>query len=551
MQTFFAAAKSIEEKLNAKPLLLQYPLGKEESFTGMVDLIHERSYVWEDNDKGYGTKYLILPVPEPIAPEVKALREKLIEQLCDHDDELLARYLDGETVSAEMLTSAVRKATLNLKATPVLCGSAFRNKGVQQLLDAVISYLPSPIDIQYADGFSADNKEKKIQRQRTEDAPFAALIFKVTTDPFAGQLLYVRVYSGVLQAGKLVLNSRTGKKERVQKILRMHSNSRQEITTARAGEIYAINGLKDVYTGDTLCDPNNPIRFESVTLPKTVLSIAIEPKTNADNNKLFQALDRLQREDPSFAYQVIQETGQILISGMGELHLEVIVDRLAREFNLHVNTGEPQVSYRETVAATAQGEETYTREGQGMQYYAKLRLTLTPADAMQPPKITFSTTDELPKNIQEAIELGVHNALQSGVLAGYPVIGVALQVTDGKFNPDAADASAFSIAASMLLRRLLREANPALLEPIMQVRVTVPEKYVSNVISDFNARRARINKIELQGHLQVIDALAPLSELFGYATQLRSATQGRGIHAMQFKLYEKTPDSVVAAILGG
>ncbi|MDE3268849.1 MAG: elongation factor G [Pseudomonadota bacterium] len=549
---FFAAAKSIEEKLNAKPLLLQYPMGKEASFTGMVDLINEQAYAWEENDTGYGMKYFTSPVPEPIIPEVKAARERLIEQLCDNNDELLARYLDGEEVSAAMLMSAVREATLNLKAIPVLCGSAFRNKGVQQLLDAVINFLPSPLDIKFAEGFSADDKEQKIQRPCTEDEPFAALIFKITTDPFAGQLLYIRVYAGVLQTGKVVLNSRSGKRERVQKILRMHSNARQELTSARAGEIYAINGLKDVCTGDTLCDPRNPIRFESVTLPKTVLSIAIEPKTSADNNKLFQALERLQCEDPSFTYQVTQETGQILINGMGELHLEVIVDRLQREFNLQVNTGEPQVSYRETVASVAEDEETYSREGQGLQHYAKLKLAIAPADAMAALKIEFTSDadTQLPQTAQQAVERGVSNALQSGVLAGYPVVGLSLRVVDGKFNPDAPDVNAFSIAANMLLRRLLRAANSVLLEPVMQVRVTVPEKYVSNVISDFNSRRARINKIEPQGHLQIIDAIAPLSELFGYATHLRSATQGRGIHVMQFKSYERATAAVVASILG-
>ena len=548
---FLASAQSIEKKLNARPLLLQYPLGKEDSFTGMVDLISERAYIWQDDDEGYGTKYDVIDVPEPIIPEVNKAREQLIETVCDWDDELMSLYLEGKEISTEILQQAVRRVTIGLHVVPVLCGSAFRNKGVQQLLDAVLAYLPSPIDTPVVHGFSADNQEQKLQRQRALDVPFSALIFKIISDAFAGQLMYVRVYSGIFHAGKVVLNSRTGKKERVQKILRMHSNSRQELETGSAGQIYAINGLKDVYTGDTLCDPAHPIRFESVSFPETVISVAIEPKTNADNNKLFQALERLKKEDPSFTYHVDEETGQTLISGMGELHLEVIVDRLRREFNLAVNTGDPQVSYRETIARSVTGEEKYLREGQGQQHYAHLRLAVAPAETQQELNISYEIAENvIPKYLWGAIETGIQNTLQAGALAGYPVVGLSVKVIGGSFQADVSDESAFSIVANIVLRKLLRKGKPLLLEPIMAVSVSVPEKYVSNVIADFNSRRARIDKIELQGHLQIVNAYAPLAELFGYATQLRSVTQGRGTHTMQFFAHEKTPTSVVDKLLG-
>ena len=548
---FPGSVKSIADKLNANPVILQYPLGREEAFTGVVDLISKQAYVWEDGDAGYGTDFKTLEVPEAILPEVETQRERLIESLCECDDELMERFVEGQDISVAELQQTVRRATLDLRIVPVFCGSAFKNKGVQLLLDAVIDYLPSPIDTPEVHGYSADDREDFLSRERTVAAPFSALIFKIISDPFAGQLMYLRVYSGKFQAGKVVLNSRTGKKERVQKILRMHSNTRQELTEGSSGQIYAINGLKDVYTGDTLCDPKHPIRFESVSFPETVISIAIEPKTNADSNKLFQTLARLKTEDPSFDYQVDAETGQNLISGMGELHLEVIVDRLRREFNLAVNTGNPQVSYRETLDAEVKGEEKYVREGGGLNQYAHVAFKVVPVAPQQELEIIYTVSeDTLPVDFRNGIARGVHSTFQAGVLAGYPVIGLRVEVTGGGFHPDFSDANAFTVATGILLRKLLLKGKSLLLEPIMSVDVSVPQEYVSNVISDFNSHRAKISNIEVSGHLQVVHCQAPLADLFGYATRLRSITQGRGTYTMRFKVYDLAAPDVLNRFLG-
>ena len=548
---FKKAVASIRDKLNANPVVLQYPLGREEAFVGMVDLLSQRAYMWEDGAQ-CGSDYKIMDVPNDIMPEITAQREKIIEAVCEHDDQLLEKFVDGEEeISADELSQALRRATLSLKVVPVLCGSAFKNKGVQQLIDAVIDYLPSPIDTPTVQGYSADSQENLVSRDKKVDAPFSALIFKVISDPFAGQLMYLRVYSGCFQTGKVMLNSRTKKKQRVQKILRMHSNTRQELSQGSAGHIYAVNGLKDVYTGDTLCDPEQPIRFESVVLPKTVISMAIEAKSNADSNKMLQVLQRLKTEDPSFDFHVDRETGQNLISGMGELHLEVIVDRLCREFNLAVNTGNPQVAYRETLGKRISGEEKYLREGVGLNQYAHLVFTVDPLVTQQELTVSYTTTDEqLPSQFHQAIERGIDNTMQAGILAGYPVIGIAVKVTGGSYHPDLSDERSFTIAAATLLRRLLQAGNSRMLEPVMTVNVSVPQEYVSNVITDFNSRRAKINSIELAGHLQKINCDAPLSELFGYATRLRSITQGRGTYSMQFNCYDNAPDSVLARLQG-
>lgn len=548
---FNGSVASIRKKLNANPLVIQHPLGKEDAFTGFVDLITEQAYVWQEDDEGLGVDFQILPVPDAIVPDIKAEREQLIETLCECDDELMERFVEGQEISVVYLQQAVRKAVLALHVVPVLCGSAFKNKGVQQLLDAVLAYLPSPLDTPTVEGYSADKQETKLTRERTVATPFSALIFKIISDPFAGQLMYLRVYSGSFQVGRVVLNSRSGKKERVQKILRMHSNTRQEVREGSAGQIYAINGLKDVYTGDTLCDPAHPIRYESVSFPETVISVAIEPETSADNNRLFQALERLKTEDPSFDYRIDKETGQNLISGMGELHLEVIVDRLRREFKLAVNTGTPQVAYRETLAQAVTGEEKYQREGAGLNKYSHLQLCLTPVSPEQELAIIYDVDEEtLPLQFHPAIAAGIKNTLQAGALAGYPVIGVQVKVTGGSFQPDFSDESAFTIVAGILMRRLLREGKSLLLEPIMTVDVSVPEAYVSNVIADFNSRRAKIASIEMAGHLQALSCYAPLAELFGYATSLRSVTQGRGTHTMRFKSYEAAPIQVLERLRG-
>ena len=548
---FEGSVSSIRQKLNANPLVIQHPLGKEDAFTGMVDLITEQAYVWQEDDKGLGVDFQVLPVPEAIMPDIKAEREHIIEQLCEFDDELMERFVEGQEISAAYLQQAVRKAVLALRVVPVLCGSAFKNKGVQQLLDAVLAYLPSPLDTPLVEGYSADQHETRLTRERTVSAPFSALIFKIISDPFAGQLMYLRVYSGRFQVGRVVLNSRSGKKERVQKILRMHSNTRQEVREGSAGQIYAINGLKDVHTGDTLCDPAHPLRYETVSFPETVIAVAIEPETSADNNRLFQVLERLKTEDPSFDYRIDKETGQNLISGMGELHLEVMVDRLRREFKLAVNTGTPQVAYRETLAQPITGEEKYQREGAGLNKFAHLQLALTPTSPEHELEIVYEVDEEtLPSQFHAAIAAGIKNTLQAGALAGYPVIGVRVQVVGGSFHPDFSDDSAFTVVAGILLRRLLREGESLLLEPIMTVDVSVPEEYVSNVIADFNSRRAKIASIEAAGHLQALTCTAPLAELFGYATSLRSVTQGRGTHTMRFKSYETAPAQVLARLRG-
>ena len=548
---FEGSVASIRKKLAANPLVMQYPLGKEESFTGVVDLITEQAYVWQEDDTGLGVDFQVVPVPDVLIPEIKAQRERLIESLCEFDDKLMECFIEGQEVTVSHLRRVLRKAVLTLRVVPVLCGSAFKNKGVQQLLDAVLDYLPSPLDTPLVKGYSADQHETPLTRERTVNAPFSALIFKISSDPFAGQLMYLRVYSGRFQAGQVVLNSRSGKRERIQKILRMHSNTRQELRAGSAGQIYAVNGLKDVYTGDTLCDPSQPIRYESVSFPETVISVALEPETSADSNRLFQVLARLKTEDPSFDYRLDKETGQNLISGMGELHLEVIVDRLRREFKLAVNTGKPQVAYRETLAKEITGEEKYQREGAGGNRYAHLQLAVIPVSPEQELTIAYEADEEkLPASFHTAIAAGVKNTLQAGTLAGYPVIGLHVRVIGGSFHPDFSDEGAFTIVAGILLRRLLREGKSLLLEPIMTVDVSVPEEYVSNVIADFNTRRAKIAGIEVSGHRQTLTCAAPLAELFGYATSLRSATQGRGTHTMRFKAYEQAPAQVLERLRG-
>jgi elongation factor G len=552
----------IEGRLGARPLPLQLPIGSAETFSGVVDLVERKALYWDDASQG--AVFRQEEIPAELADEVELARDQLVERLADVDDAVMAKYLEGREVSGEELRVAIRRCTLNLDLVPVLCGSAFKNKGVQPLLDAVVAYLPSPADVLPVEGVrekggnsgrntdrnTGGKDDKVVLRKPSDDEPFAALVFKIQSDRHAGSLAYLRVYSGTAKAGESLLDSSTGKKERVGRFLQMHANKRQELDQVYAGDIVAAVGLKQVVTGHTLCAVNAPIVLEPLDFPEPVISIAIEPKTTADMDKLVASLDRLAVEDPSFKVSTDTETGQLLISGMGELHLEIIVDRLMREFGVDANVGRPQVAYKETISASAPGVCEYVKQTGNVNEFAVVRLEAEPAETGS--GFVFENAarpDAIPALFVAAIEKGCREAVQSGHLGGYPVVDVKLRLVDGVVHETDSSERAFLIAGSMAANDALGKAKPVLLEPMMSVEVVTPEEFRGAVQGDLNSRRGQIKGIEMRGILQAVQAEVPLSEMFGYVSNVRSMTQGRASYTMQFSHYARVPDAVARGIV--
>ncbi|MCG0277115.1 MAG: elongation factor G [Thermanaeromonas sp.] len=543
---FFRAVREISEKLGATPVPVQLPIGVEDSFQGVVDLIRKKALYFVDE---LGTVIEEGPVPEDMQELVDEYREKLLEAVAESDEELMVKYLEGEELTEEEIKKGIRKATIALKMVPVLCGSSFKNKGVQPLLDAIVDYLPSPVDIPAVRGIDPETGQED-RRKASDNEPLAALAFKIMADPYVGKLTFIRVYSGTLKPGTYVYNSTKGKRERIGRILRMHANHREEVGEAFAGDIIAAVGLKETTTGDTLCDEQHPIILESMDFPEPVISVAIEPKTKADQEKMSLALQRLAEEDPTFRMHTDPETGQTIISGMGELHLEIIVDRLLREFKVGANVGKPQVAYKETIRRPVRAEGKYIRQTGGRGQYGHVILELEP---LEPGKgyefVNKIVGGVIPKEYIPAVDAGIREAMENGVLAGYPLVDIRAILVDGSYHEVDSSEMAFKIAASQALKDGVKRAKPVLLEPIMKVEVTVPEEYMGDVIGDLNARRGRIEGMEPRAGAQVIRAYVPLAEMFGYATDLRSRTQGRGTYVMQFSHYSEVPANLAEEII--
>ncbi len=544
---FFGVVAMMEDRLNTRPLVMQLPIGKEENLKGLVDLVTLTAYVWDEDT--LGAKYREVEIPADMKDQVAEYREKLIETAADFDDDIMDKYLEGGEVTDEDLKAAVRKGTIDIAVTPVFCGSAFKNKGVQFLLDAVIDYLPSPLDIPPVTGLNPDTQEEET-REASDDAPFSALAFKIMTDPFVGQLAFFRVYSGTMSAGSYVYNSTKDIKERVGRLVRMHSNKREEIKEVYAGDIAAAVGLKKTITGDTLCDKDHPIILESMEFPEPVMSIAIEPKTKADQEKLGMSLQKLSVEDPSFRVRVDEETGQTIISGMGELHLEIIVDRLLREFKVEASVGKPQVAYKETITKKTSAEGKYIKQTGGRGQYGHAVIELEPTE----PGTGFEFVNKIvggviPREYIPAVEKGIVEASQNGLLAGYPVVDFRVTLVDGSYHDVDSSEMAFKVAGSMALKDGLAKAKEVLLEPVMAVEVVVPEQFMGDVIGNLNSRRGKILGIDARGGAQVVSAQVPLANMFGYSTELRSMTQGRASYTMQFSHYEQVPASVTEVLM--
>ncbi len=540
------AVETMEKRLGAKPVTLQIPIGSEGNFQGVVDLITGRAFVYADE---MGTRQEEVEVPAHLRDEVVKHREVLLERVAEADDVVAMHYLEGKDISVQELQRALRDATLESKLVPVLCGSALRNKGIQPLLDAVIHYLPSPLEVPPIEGVNPQTGENET-RLVEEDGPFSALAFKIASDPYVGRLAYVRVYSGTLASGSRIMNSTKERKERAGRLLRMHANRQEDIDAIYAGDIAAVIGLKQTFTGDTLCDPGAPIILESIKFPAPVIAVAIEPRTQADQDKMKLSLDRLAQEDPTFQVRVDKDTGQTLISGMGELHLEVLVDRMLREFHVSASVGQPQVSYRETITIPVRSEGRFIRQTGGHGQYGHVWLELEPVAKGEGYIFEDATKNGVvPKQFIPAVDAGIREAMESGVLAGYPVVDVKIRLVDGSFHEEDSSALAFKIAGSMALKNGVQRGKPILLEPIMKVEVVVLEDFVGEVMADLSSRRAQIEGMEARGALQAVQAHAPLAEMFGYATGLRSLTQGRGTFTMEFDYYaevQKSLDSVAS-----
>ncbi len=543
----YRALDMVRTRLGAIPIAIQLPLGKEDGFRGVIDLIDQVALVWPDD--GLGQTFERIPVPGEYATAVKEYRERMLETLSEVDEDLMEKYLGDEQIPRDEIQAALRAGTLAMKVVPVLCGASFRNKGVQPLLDAVVDYLPSPLDIPPVQGVNPETREPEV-RLASDDEPFAALAFKLMNDPYVGQLTFLRVYSGTLEAGMHVYNSSQQRKERIGRLLRMHANKREEIEGVAAGDIAAAVGLKFARTGDTLCDPDHPIVLESMDFPQPVISVAIEPKTKADEERLGLALGRLALEDPTFKVSVDAETNQTLISGMGELHLEIIVDRLLREFKVEANVGKPQVAYRETIRRKALARGRFVRQTGGRGQYGDVEIEVEPAGPGR--GVAFESKivgGVIPREYIPAVEKGIREAMESGVLAGYPVVDVQVSLLDGSYHEVDSSEMAFKIAGSMAFKEAARRAAPILLEPIMRVEVVTPEEYMGAVHGDLAARRGRIVSMEARGSSQVIRAAVPLSSMFGYATDLRSLTQGRATYTMEFARYEEIPPALAEEIM--
>ncbi|HRR15009.1 MAG: elongation factor G [Thermoanaerobaculia bacterium] len=538
---FERCVSMMRSRLDASPVVMQLPWGREDSFVGVLDLVRMQGLLYRDETKGAG--FEIVEMPAEHRERALEMREKMVEVIAETDDELLEKYLSGDEISEAELKGALRRATIANRLQPVFCGSAFKNKGVQPLLDAVVDYLPSPEDIPPVRGLDAVT-ERSVERAPSDDEPFAALIFKIMTDPFIGQLAYFRVYSGKLAAGTSVINTTRDSRERIGRLLRMHANKREEVEEVAAGDIAAAVGLKGVTTGDTICDPAHKIVLEAMSFPEPVISVSIEPKTKVDQEKLGVALAKLMQEDPTFKVHTDPDTGQTLISGMGELHLEIITDRLVREFHVGANVGTPQVAYKEALTAEAAGEGRFVRQTGGRGQYGHVKIRLRPtveADFVFHNEIVGGA---IPKEFVKPIEQGIREAMETGPLAGFPLSGVEVELYDGSFHEVDSSEIAFKIAGSMAFQDAAKKARPALLEPVMAVEVVTPEEYMGEIIGDLTARRGRVQHMEPRGTVQVINARVPLSEMFGYATDVRSLSQGRASYTMQFAAYEQAPRSV-------
>ncbi|WP_204260219.1 elongation factor G [Caloranaerobacter azorensis] len=544
---FFRAVEMMKDRLGANAVPIQLPIGKEDTFVGIVDLVNMNARIYKDD---LGKEMEITDIPDEIRDLAEEYREKLLEAVAEQDEELMMKYLEGEELTTEEIISAIRKATINVDIVPVLCGSAYKNKGVQMLLDAVVDYLPSPVDLPAVKGMKP-NSDEEIERKASDDEPFSALAFKIMADPYVGKLAFFRVYSGVLRSGSYVLNSTKGKKERIGRILQMHANKREEISEVYAGDIAAAVGLKSTITGDTLCDENAPIVLESMEFPEPVISVAIEPKTKAGQEKMAIALAKLAEEDPTFRTYTDQETGQTIISGMGELHLEIIVDRLLREFKVEANVGKPQVAYKETITKAVDVEGKFVRQSGGRGQYGHVKIKMEPKERGTGYEFVNQIVGGvIPKEYIPAVDAGIQEAMLNGVLGGYPVLDVKVTLYDGSYHEVDSSEMAFKIAGSMAFKEGMKKGNPVLLEPIMKVEVVVPEEYMGDVMGDINSRRGRVEGMESRSGAQVIRGYVPLAEMFGYATDLRSKTQGRGTYVMQFSHYEPAPSSVAEKVLG-
>jgi elongation factor G len=540
--------ETIRKRLGARPVALQIPIGAEAAFKGVIDLIEMKAILW--HDETMGAKYSVEEIPENLKKKAEAFRMQLIEIIAETDDVLLEKFLEGETPTKEELKKGIRQATIDLKVFPVICGSAFKNKGVQTLLDAVVDYLPSPLDKPPVEGINPAHPEQKLTRKVDDSEPLSALVFKLINDPF-GKLSFIRVYSGTLKTGDTVLNPRTGKTERVGRLVKMHANKREDINEILAGDICAIVGLKEPKTGDTLCDPHHAVALGAITFPEPVISVAIEPKTKADQEKMGIALSKLADEDPTFKVRTDEESGQTIISGMGELHLEILVDRMKREHRVEANVGEPKVAFRETIRKHAEAEGKYIRQTGGSGNYGHCKLRIEPNE----PGKGYEFVNDIkggvvPKEYIKPIDQGVQGALELGILAGYPIVDVKVTLYDGSYHEVDSNEMAFKFAGSIAFKEAARKASPVLLEPVMAVEVTVPEEFMGTIIGDINSRRGRIEGMEHAAGSQVIKAIVPLKEMFGYVNDIRSSTQGRASYSMQFARYEEAPRMIADEIIG-
>ena len=546
---FTRVCESIRERLHPRPIPLQLPIGAESEFSGVVDLIGCRAMVWEGETE-LGAQFEERPIPDELMAEFESARETLIDALSEQDEQIVELFIEGEEIADELLWSAARKATLAGSIVPVFCGSAFKNKGVQPLLDSVVELLPSPLDVPPTQGTDPDKEEKVLERKPTLDEPFCALAFKVMTDPYMGTLTFLRVYSGKAEAGDSVLNPRTGRKERIGRLFQMHANKRDDVGAATVGNILAAVGLKNTATGDTLCDRKHPISLESMTFPEPVISVAIEPDTKSDEDKLVQAMDKLSHEDPTFRVHTDEETGQTIVSGMGELHLEIITDRLVREFNVGCRVGRPQVSFRETITAQAEGEGLFKRQTGGRGQFGHAKIRVEPNEQGEGSELVDAIKGGvIPREFIKPTLQGIEGALERGVLAGYPLVDVKITLYDGSFHDVDSSEVAFKVAGSMALQDATEKADPVLLEPMMAVEVTTPEEYMGAVIGDLNSRRGNVNRMESRLGQQILTADVPLQAMFGYATDLRSATQGRATFSMQFDHYAPVPTAISTEIV--
>jgi elongation factor G len=544
---FYRSVETIVDRLKARPVPIQIPVGAEDQFKGVVDLVTMKARIWRD--ESLGAKYDDVEIPADLVEKAKEYREKLVEAVAETDDKLFEKFVEGGDISEREIADAIRKATILQKIFPVICGSSFKNKGVQNMLDAVVDYLPSPLDIPPMVGSAPDNPEHALERRPDDKEPFSALVFKIMTDPFVGQLCFLRVYSGVLKTGDTVFNPGKNKKERIGRLVKMHANKREEVQEVLAGDIAAAVGLKTTQTGDTICDERAPVVLEAIDFPAPVIQLAIEPKTKADQEKLGVAINKLVNEDPTLKVSTDPETGQTILAGMGELHLEIIVDRMMREFGVAANVGKPQVAYRETIRRTAEYEYTHKKQTGGSGQYAKVKLRVEPMAEGDFEFVNEITGGAIPREFINAVEKGVAEALEGGVLAGYPMARVKVAVFDGGYHEVDSSEMAFKICSSICLKEAARKASPVLLEPVMRVEVVVPDEYMGAVNGDLISRRGRLEGTEILGGTQIIKSMVPLSEMFGYATELRSRTQGRGAFTMHFGQYEEVPKSVAEEIV--